>query len=319
MFDIVCLGEVLIDMFPLEADLPLEEVSAFRPVPGGAPANVAVAAAKQGARSAFIGKVGADPFGRHLQETLNKQGVETRGMRFDAEARTGLNFHARANAQSATHLFYRNPSADMRLSAEELDLSLLQNTRAYHFGTMSLIQDPSREATLEALRIAREAGALISLDVNYRGSLWSNVEDFRAQVLSLLPLIDLMKVNQDEAALLTGRSKPEEAIQQLSTMGSMLCVMTLGEQGSMYFSGGKSELVPGFKVQAVEATGSGDAFMATVLLQLVSLADKDSNNLDSQQLHTILRRANAAGALTALAPGVFSALPTADEIQQLLK
>ena len=318
MFDIVCLGEMLIDMFPLEADLPLEEVSAFRPMPGGAPANVAAAAARQGTQSAFIGKVGADPFGRHLQKTLAQMGVETRGMRFDAEARTGINFHAQANAQTATHLFYRNPSADMRLRADELDHSLLQNTRAYNFGTISLIQDPSREATLEALRIAREAGALIALDVNYRPSLWSDFAQFRAQVLPLLPLLDVIKVNQDEATLLSGRSEPAEAIQRLSEMGSMLCVMTLGARGSMYFSGDKSELVPGFNVPAVEATGSGDAFMATVLLQLVSLAQSPVT-LDAEQLYAVLRKANAAGALTACAPGVFSALPTAAAIQQLLK
>jgi fructokinase len=172
--DIVCLGEVLVDMFPAEVGRRLVEVSAFRPKPGGAPANVAVAAARLGARSAFIGKVGNEAFGHHLADVLRQEGVEVRGMRYDQEARTGMAFIAMPDENTAEFVFYRNPGADMRLRADELDRRLLQETRAFHFGSLSLGQEPSRGATLEAAKIARGAGALISFDVNYRPTLWSS-------------------------------------------------------------------------------------------------------------------------------------------------
>jgi fructokinase len=167
--DIVCLGELLIDMFPAEVGRSLVEVSAFRPKPGGAPANVAVAAVRLGAYSAFIGKVGDEVFGRHLADILRQEGVDVRGMRYDKEARTGMAFIAMPDVNSYEILFYRNPGADMRLQADELDRELLQETRAFHFGSLSLIQEPSRSATLEAAKIAREAGALISFDVDRGG------------------------------------------------------------------------------------------------------------------------------------------------------
>ena len=154
--DIVCLGEVLVDMFPAELGRRLVEVSAFRPKPGGAPANVAVAAVRLGARSAFIGKVGDEAFGHHLADVLRQEGVEVRGMRFDAEARTGMAFIAMPDENTSEFVFYRNPGADMRLRADELDRELLQATRAFHFGSLSLGQEPSRSATLEAVKIARQ-------------------------------------------------------------------------------------------------------------------------------------------------------------------
>ena len=156
--DIVCLGELLIDMFPAELGRSLIEVSAWQPKPGGAPANVAVAAQRLGAQSAFIGKVGDDAFGHYLASVLKQEGVDVRGMRYDSEARTAMAFVAKPDENSYDILFYRNPGADMRLQADELDRELLRNARALHFGSISLIQEPSRSATLEALRIARQAG-----------------------------------------------------------------------------------------------------------------------------------------------------------------
>ena len=141
--DIVCLGELLVDMFPAELGRSLGEVSAFRPKPGGAPANVAVAATRLGAQSAFVGKVGDDAFGYHLAGVLRQAGVDVRGMRFDKEARTGMAFNAMPDENSYDILFYRNPGADMLLRVDELDRDLLLGTRAFHFGSISLIQEPS--------------------------------------------------------------------------------------------------------------------------------------------------------------------------------
>jgi fructokinase len=319
LIDIVCLGELLIDMFPAEIGRPLAEVSAFRPVPGGAPANVAIAAARQGARSAFIGKVGDDPFGHFLAQTLAQQGVETRGMRFDKEARTGINFHAQVDEHTAIHLFYRNPSADMRLQASELDRSLLQETRVFDFGSISLIDQPVHDATLAALSIARDAGALIALDANYRPGLWSGPDAARAMIRTVLPRVHVLKVNKDELQLLTGSTELEEGSKELLASGLDLCVVTLGPDGCFFQCTAGSGFVPGFQVHALDATGSGDAFIATLLIQLVAGDETWRAQLTPPRLQAILRRANAAGALTTLKQGALSALPDAESLDEFLR
>jgi fructokinase len=318
MIDIVCLGEMLIDMFPAEIGRPLAAVSAFYPVPGGAPANVTVAAARLGAHSAFIGKVGDDAFGHFLSETLAQQGVETRGMRFDKEARTGLNFHAQVDEDTATHLFYRNPGADMRLRPDELERPLLQEARAFDFGTISLMDQPVQSATLEALHIARNAGALIAFDVNYRPSLWTHPSAARQLIEAMLPSVDVLKINADELLLITEGTDLEEGTAHLLASGLQLCVVTLGPGGSFYRCASGSGLIPGFTVKAVDATGSGDAFTATLLVQLVTGHESWRAQLEPARLQSILRRANAAGALTALQQGVLSALPDTERLDNFL-
>jgi len=208
--DIVCLGELLVDMLPAETGLKLAEVSAFYPKPGGAPANVSVAAVRLGAQAAFMGKVGDDAFGHHLADVLKQAGVDVRGVRFDREARTGMAFIAKPDENNYEILFYRNPGADMLLKPEELDSELLEKTRVFHFGSISLIQEPSRSATMAALHIACESGALISFDVNYRPDLWSRSEA-RDRVMATLPDVDLLKVNEVELELLTGSTQLDAA------------------------------------------------------------------------------------------------------------
>jgi len=321
--DIVCLGELLVDMFPAEVGRSLAEVSAFRPKPGGAPANVAVAATRLGASSAFIGKVGDDAFGHHLADVLRQEGVDVRGMRYDAEARTGMAFIAMPDVNSYEILFYRNPGADMRLQADELDRELLQETRAFHFGSLSLIQEPSRSATMEAVKIAREAGALVSFDVNYRSDLWSR-EEARERVLATMPYVDLLKVNEIEIGLLTGSANPDTASKTLLDLGPDLCVATLGPEGSFFQVAEGGGHVPPFEVQTVDATGCGDAFVAALLCQLVEPSDAVGEragwcgHLAPARMHEILRYANAVGALTSLTQGVIPALPTAEQVDEFL-
>jgi fructokinase len=240
--DIVCLGELLIDMFPAEVGRGLVEVSAFRPKPGGAPANVAVAAARLSAQSAFIGKVGEDLFGHFLVEVLGQEGVETRGIHFDEEARTTMAIIAMPDEHSAEFVFYRNPGADMRLRADELDYTLLSETSAFHFSSLSLTHEPARSATLEAAKIARRTGALVSYDVNYRPSVWRDKDETIEQAMNMLPHVDLVKVNETEMALLSGYEnldwrQPEElsaASRALLEHGPKLCVLTLGPNGSFF-------------------------------------------------------------------------------------
>ena len=318
--DIICLGELLIDLFPAEVGRHLTEVSAFYPKPGGAPGNVAVAARRLGLTSAFIGKVGDDAFGRFLIDTLAAEGVETRGIRLDAEARTTLAFIALPDPHHAEFVFYRNPGADTRLRPDELDEELLRHARALHVGSLSLVAEPSRSATLRAVEIARAAGALVSFDVNYRPSLWPSPAAAVGAIRELLPLAHVVKVNEDELRLLTGSDDPKAGGATLLAAGPSLVVVTLGAQGSFYRSASAAGFVPAFAVPTVDAIGCGDAFMAGVLVGLLGGAGGAwSQRLDDATLRPILRYANAVGALTATRAGALPALPTADEVAAFLR
>jgi fructokinase len=324
--DIVCLGELLIDMFPAELGRGLTEVSAFNPKPGGAPANAAVAARRLGAEAAFIGKVGDDAFGHYLIAVLQGEGVDTRGMRVDPDARTTMAFIAMPDANTAEFVFYRNPGADTRLRADELDADLLRSTRAFHFGSLSLTDEPSRSATYEALQIAGEAGALLSYDVNYRPSLWRSPEEALAQVTAMLPRVHLLKVNETELMLINARKFMEpssqdtlEAFSQaLLDQGPEVVVVTLGPLGSYFRTRAGGGSVPPFKVEAVDAVGCGDSFIAALLTQLVVAHDDWREVLTVDQMYRALRYANAAGALTATKQGVIPALPTAAQVDEFL-
>ena len=243
--DITTLGEILIDMFPAEIGRRLVEVSAFLPKPGGAPANVAVAARRLGAETAFIGKVGDDVFGHHLIAVLREQGVETRGMRLDDHARTTLAIIAMPDENSAEFVFYRNPGADTRLHPSELDSELLSSTRVLHIGSLSLAEEPSRSATFAAVKLARAAGALISFDVNYRPSLWAGREQAIAQIEAMIPHVHLLKVNEVELALLVGESPSDQAAVLLLARGPALILLTKGRQGSAFYTRSGSGHVPG--------------------------------------------------------------------------
>ena len=315
--DVVCLGEILIDMFPSELGRRLVEVPAFHPKPGGAPANVAVAAARLGAKSAFMGKVGDDLFGHHLAQVLAREGVEGRGLRFDAQARTTMAIIAMPDENTAEFVFYRNPGADMRLRPEELDGDLLREARAFHFGSLSLTDEPARSATREAIRRAREAGALVSFDVNYRPTLWTSPQQAQAIVMEMIPQVDLLKVNESELDLLAGNDL-EAGTRALLERGPKLVIVTLGPNGCYFRFAEGGAHVRGFKVKTVDAVGCGDAFIAGLLTRLVVNGDWRSQ-LRMDRLRDCLRYANAVGALTALAPGVIPALPTAASVEAFLR
>ena len=315
---IVTLGEILIDMFPAEVGRPLTQVSAFHPKPGGAPANVAVAAHRLGANTAFIGKVGDDIFGHQLIEVLTEAGVETRGMRIDEAARTTMAIIAMPDENTAEFVFYRNPGADLQLRVDELDSVLLQNTRALHIGSLSLVDEPERSATLAAVSTAKASGAFISLDVNYRPSLWRSPDEALIQIQDMIPRVDLVKVNEVELALLQGDElETAVAIQNILAQGPTLCVLTRGPHGSLAQTAVITVEVPAFPVKTVDATGCGDAFIAALLYQLTQTVDW-RQQLTANKLEKALRFANAVGALTAQTQGVIPALPTAVQVQTFL-
>lgn len=315
--DIVCLGEIILDMFASEAGKDFFSVSAFLPVPGGAPANVAVAASRLGVKSAFIGKAGEDPFGRRLEAVLKGYGVDTRGMRFDRRYRTTLNFMTLPDANRTEMLFYRNPGADMLLDPSELDHDLLARTAIYHFGSVSLAAEPCRSATLEAARLARKAGAVVSFDVNYRPGLWDNEPHAKAEIAQALTLADVVKVNEAEVRLIADTEDAPRGCQAIVEKGPGLCVATVGPLGSAWATRAGSGAVPGFTVEAVDATGCGDAFMAALLVRILSVPARKRKDFDKDGLGPSLRWANAAGALTARKKGVMNALPDAAEVDAL--
>lgn len=322
--DIVCLGELLIDMFPAELGRGLTAVSAFHPKPGGAPANLAVAARRLGADSAFIGKVGDDHFGHFLIDVLKDEGVETRGMRIDPDARTTMALIAMPDQNTAEFIFYRNPGADTRLTPDELDHDLLRSTQLFHFGSLSLTHEPVRSATRAAIDSARTAGAYISFDVNYRPKLWRDPHTATQQILEFVPQVNLLKVNETELALLSGvdnlqfdQESLSHASQVLLKMGPDLIVVTLGQAGSFFHTDNGSARVEAFPVETIDAVGCGDAFLAGVLTRLLKLSNWKTD-LTSEVLTEALRYGNAVGALTATRQGVIPALPMAIQVDEYL-
>jgi fructokinase len=315
--DAVCLGEIILDMFAAETGRSHEQVSAYLPVPGGAPANVAVGISRQGFHPAFIGKVGDDAFGRRMRAALSAEGVDVRGLCADTFARTTLNFIALPDANSADFLFYRNPGADERLEPTDLDRDLIEGARAFHCSSFALAVEPLRSAALEALYFAHRAGRLVSFDVNYRASVWPSPDAARKEVFALLPKVDVLKVNEDEAALLTGETEIEKAAACLDGRGPALIVITLGPKGCYFHTSAASGYVPGFPVQTVDASGCGDTFIAGMLCGLLAAPDW-RNQLDRYRLAALLRRANAAGALTSTKKGVIPAIPTAAEVDTFI-
>lgn len=315
--DVVCLGELLVDMFPAEQGRRLGQVSAFQPKPGGAPANVAVSLARLGVSSAFIGKVGDDAFGHHLVEVLAQEGVTIEGIRFDKNTRTTLAFIAMPDADHAEFLFYRNPGADTRLSIGDLDHQMLADGKIFHFGSLSLVEDPIRSAVYRALEIVRGAGGMVSLDVNYRPTLWDSPSAAYKEVMAILPAVDLLKVNEDELFLLSGSSDIKSGTKTLLNSGPEVVIVTLGANGSTFRTGDGADFLAAFQVKTVDATGCGDAFIAGVLAQIIG-ADDWRTQLSKANMQAALRFANAVGALTAQKLGVIPALPTLAEVQNFL-
>ena len=324
--DILTLGELLIDMFPSQIGPRIGEVEAFFPKPGGAPANVAVSAARLGKRAGFIGKLGQDHFGHYLQGVLEKEGVDTAGISFDPGARTTMAIIAMPDENSAEFVFYRNPGADQNLSASDLDLDLIRNSGCLHFGSVSLTDEPARSATFLAAREARGAGVLVSFDVNYRPSLWKDPQEALNQTRRIIPEVGLIKLNEQEAALLTDQPRldPQDLDQveragiKLLELGPAIVVITLGAQGSYFQIADGGAYVPGFKVDTVDAVGCGDAFVAGLLSRLVSGEDW-REQLTVERMTKNLRFANGVGALTSLKRGAIPALPYLAEVEDFLK
>lgn len=320
MPDIVTLGEALIDLVSTKSGVSLEEAPKFLRAAGGAPANVAVALSRLGNSAGFIGKVGADPFGEFLFHTLSDEGVDTTCMLSETGAHTTLAFVSLMNNGERDFIFYRDPGADMFLSESDIDTDYLIDCRIFHHGSISLISEPNRTATIIARRIAASAGAVISYDPNIRLSLWPDPETARKGVRAALEGTDIVKVSTEELAFITGTDDMDKGCSLILDMGVSLVTVTLGAAGSYYRTVAVSGQVPGFKVDVVDTTGTGDAFAAGVLAGLLPFVKQSRAicDLDKEDYYKILRLANAVGALVTTERGVIPSLPTKGEVEALI-
>ena len=310
MIDITTIGEILIDL--TQSGKTEQGIPKFDANPGGAPANLAVAAARLGARTAFIGRVGKDSFGDYLKRCLAENGVDVRGMSMDEKARTTLAVVALDERGERTFSFYRDPSADVNLSMEHVPMELLGGTKVLHFGSVSLTAEPARTATLEAAKTAKASGAYVSYDPNYRASLWPDEETAVRNMTEPLTMVDILKVSDEELPLLTGCTDPEKGSVRLAEKGVRLVLVTLGAHGAFYRFDGHTGHVPGVPCQVGDTNGSGDTFFGAALSQLVKLDSLDQ--LTVPELERILAFANKAASITTSRHGAIPAMPTLAEV-----
>ena len=320
MVDVVCLGELLIDFVSLESGVSLERAPSFQKAPGGAPANVAVGLARLGHAVGFIGKVGDESFGHFLANVLQGNGVDISGLSFDSETRTMLAFVSLTSEGERDFMFYRHPSADMRLTPDEIPKALIQQATIFHYGSISLISEPCRSATYYALDIAREAGLLISYDPNLRLGLWESEERAKQEILAGMRSADLVKINDDELEFLTGTRNLEDGAKQLLTFGPKLIVVTLGGEGNFFYTGTAAGHVPGNALRAVDTTGAGDGFVAGLLSELLAYSKPGEAYVfpGKAALEACCRVANAVGALATTKRGAIPALPTRRQVEDFL-
>lgn len=325
---LITLGEALVDLVAVEATGPsLADATLFARAAGGAPANVAVGAARLGVGTSFVGRVGADPFGDHLLATLADEGVDVSLLRRDPAARTALAFVALGDGGERDFFFYRQGAADTRLEPADVDEGYLAGAHVLHVGTLSLTAEPSRSATLHALALAERHGVTRSLDPNLRLDLWPSPAAAREAVLTLLPRVNLLKLSAEELAFLVG-DPGLEAARALCHPGLELLCVTRGAGGVDYLARSgpaaagatwRAGHVPGFSVTALDTTGAGDAFMAALLAAWCAHPPGGTAlSADPAALEAALRRANAYAALTVTRHGAIPALPERAELEAFL-
>ncbi|KAL2540112.1 putative fructokinase-7 [Abeliophyllum distichum] len=315
---VICFGEMLIDFVPTVSGVSLAEAPAFKKAPGGAPANVAVCIAKLGGSSAFIGKVGEDEFGHMLADILKENKVNNSGVRFDPCARTALAFVTLRTDGEREFMFFRNPSADMLLRESELDIDLIKKASIFHYGSISLIEEPCRSTHLAAMAIAKKSGSILSYDPNLRLPLWPSEEAARKEIMSIWNQADVIKISEEEITFLTEGDDPNDddvVLKKLFHPNLLLLLVSEGKAGCRYYTKQFKGRVPGVKVKPIDTTGAGDAFVGGILYCLAS----DVNLYqDEKRLREALLFANTCGALTVTQNGAIPALPTKEAVQQMI-
>lgn len=312
MIDIVSLGEILIDFTPNGTNE--QGIALFARNPGGAPANVLAMNSKLGGTSAFIGKIGNDAFGAYLKDTLNSHNIDTSGLVTDSEVPTTLAFVQLDKSGERSFSFYRNPGADMMLNTNEVKRDLINDCKIFHFGSVSLTDEPCRKATFDSVAYAKEHGKIISFDPNYRPLLWKDKAESIKIITKAIAFSDILKVSEEEMYLITNETNLELGSEKLLNMGPSLVLVSLGEKGACFRNKKHFGIFPTYNVNAVDTTGAGDAFVGAMLWQI-----KDFNlcEISNMNLAENINFANAAGSLTTTQRGAIPALPTLREIKKI--
>ena len=314
MLDVVALGELLID-FTCKGQntqgYPLMEAH-----PGGAPANFLAAMAKLGAKTALLGKVGDDAFGKLLADTLAKVGIDISGLLIDKNVFTTLAFVTLDASGDREFSFARKPGADTCICKEELNLSLIEKAKVFHFGTLSLTNEPARSATQYAVAFAKSKQKLITFDPNLRKPLWDDLNAAKEQMLWGLEQADVVKISDEEVAFLFDM-KPEDGAKYIvSHYPVKLVFVTCGADGCYFNNGNAFGHVPALKnVKVVDTTGAGDVFGGSSVWKLLQ-SGKAPDKLDELELRDIVTFASAAAGLSTMQPGGFSSVPEYEQILQ---
>ena len=269
MKKVVAIGELLIDFVPQQKGCSLDEVTHFERVAGGAPANVAAAVARLGGRAAMVSQVGEDAFGTHILKVLWSNGVDTTHVFRTGRANTGLAFVSLDATGNREFSFFRNPSADLFLSQDQITADIFDDCAALHFCSVDLVDWPVRAAHRKAIGLARRAGAIVSFDPNVRLPLWSSPEECQAAIREFLPYADLVKLSDDEVEFVTGCADERDAAEKLFAMGCRLLIVARGTDGSAaYTSAGAQDFAETLRVPRSDTTGPGDSFIGSFLYQL---------------------------------------------------
>ena len=314
--DVTALGELLIDF--TQNGTSEQGNLLFEANPGGAPCNVLAMLSKLGHKTAFIGKVGKDSFGKQLKDTLEEVGIDAAHLSMDEEVHTTLALvHTLADGDR-DFSFYRNPGADMMLTEEEIPEELIQNSRVFHFGTLSMTHEEVRKSTKRALNIAKKAGCVISFDPNLRPPLWDSLETAKEQVLYGLQFCDVLKISDNEIQWLTGKEDYTDGVNWiLDRFQIPLILVSMGKDGSRaYYKGNMVEAKPFLQKNTIETTGAGDTFGGCVLHYIL---EHGLESLTEDNLAEMLRFANAAAALITTRKGALRVMPSVEEINSILK
>lgn len=313
MKDITAIGEILIDL--TQTGVSDRGIPQFAANPGGAPANVAVAAARLGAKTAFWGKVGEDGFGSYLRQVLEGDGVDCAGLLTGRQATTMAIVSVDGTGERSFR-FVRG--ADQDLTPQEVDEASVLDSRILHFGSVSLTPGLARNATIFAARTAHMGGRVVSFDPNYRPALWASEADAVEWMRLPLPLVDIIKLAEEELPLLTGKSDLEEGSRLLEEQGVQLVLVTLGGEGVFCRWQGETWRQPGVAVKVADTNGAGDTFFGAVLSRLaLRKAETPLEGLTRGELEGILAFANRAAALTCSRSGAIPAMPTLAEVEAM--
>lgn len=314
-YDVIAVGELLID-FTMNGQSE-QGNNMFEACPGGAPCNVLALLNKMGKKTAFIGKVGKDQFGTLLRDTITEAGIDASNLMVDENVNTTLAFVHTFPDGDREFSFYRNPGADMMLTADEVNPEVVKDTKVFHFGTLSMTHEGVREATKKAVETAKANGCLVSFDPNLRPPLWSSLDLAKEQMEYGFGKCDILKISDNEIQFVSGKEDYDEGIAYLQeTYNIPLILLTMGKDGSRAYYKGMRVERPGFSVKAIETTGAGDTFCGSSLNYLV---DHDFENLTEEQLGEMLTFANAAAALVTTKKGAIKAMPVKEEVLELIQ